>query len=74
MLLRVCDLRAQLSRRLGAPSSIARNMFAFCFTLMGDFKAARREFEAIGPIVTSSPWAMLGDPLAAFIKAHDLAS
>jgi hypothetical protein len=53
---------------------IDRNMFAFCFTLMGDFKAARREFEAIGPIVTSSPWAMLGDPLAAFIKAHDLAS
>jgi len=49
-------------------------MFAFCFTLMGDFKAARREFEAIGPIVTSSPWTMLGDPLAAFIKAHDLAS
>lgn len=53
---------------------IDRNMFAFCFTLMGDFKAARREFDAIGPIVTASPWSMLGEPVAAFMKAHDLAS
>jgi hypothetical protein len=53
---------------------IDRNMFAFCFTMMDEFKAARREFDAIGPIVTSSPWAMLGEPVAAFIKAHDLAS
>jgi hypothetical protein len=53
---------------------IDRNMFAFCFSMMGDVKAARREFDAIGPIVSSSVWSMLGDPVAAFIKAHDLAS
>jgi hypothetical protein len=53
---------------------IDRNMFAFCFSLMGDFKAARREFDAIGPIVTASPWSMLGEPVATFMKARDLAT
>ncbi len=53
---------------------IDRNMFAFCFIMMCDFKAARREFDAIGPIVTLSPWAMLGDPVAVFVKWHELAN
>src|SRR5919201_1968806 len=47
---------------------IDRNVFAFCFSLMGDSKAAKREFEAIGPTVTREPWVLLGEPVTVFTK------
>jgi tetratricopeptide (TPR) repeat protein len=55
-------------------AAMDRNVFAFCFSLMGDSKAARREFEAIGPVVTRQPWVLLGEPVSAFSKRREMAS
>jgi hypothetical protein len=50
-----------------------RNIFAFCFWLMGDMKSAREQFTALDGLTTQHPWQYLGGPLAVYAKARQSA-
>ncbi|HWS32190.1 MAG TPA: hypothetical protein VN408_05540 [Actinoplanes sp.] len=47
--------------------------FAFCFTLLGDHRAAAAAFRQLNGLGTEYPWEWLGDPETEFRKARDWA-
>ncbi|PJN23684.1 hypothetical protein [Kitasatospora sp. CB02891] len=47
----------------------AHNAFAMAFALCGENRAASRVFTELDGRVTKSPWAYLGDPVAAFTRS-----
>lgn len=56
-----------------------RNVFAFCFRLMGEYAAQLEQMQLIGPHLTEFPWQYQGKPadryetarLHAFLRLHD---
>jgi hypothetical protein len=52
--------------RPGRFATTQRALFAFGFAQGEDDARAREVFEQIGPKVTETPWAYLGDPVEAF--------
>ncbi|MCC7293680.1 MAG: DUF4034 domain-containing protein [Phycisphaerales bacterium] len=47
-----------------------RNIFAWTLVAVEAIDAAARQFEAIGPHVTRTPWVYMGDPIERFEKAR----
>ncbi|WP_430780509.1 hypothetical protein [Actinoplanes sp. G11-F43] len=52
---------------------LALNMFALCFTLIGDKPAAAAAFQQMEGLATKDPWHWLGDAATEFRKSRDWA-
>ena len=52
---------------------VDRGIFAFCFADGLNWKAAREQFEAMGPGVPQYPWALAGDPVAHYTRVRERA-
>jgi hypothetical protein len=59
--------------RAGYRSAAVHNTFAMVFSLVGNQRAAATHFRAVGALITSLPWAYLGDPARVFQERRAIA-